>query len=423
MPVRFEAIDRTSPRIVVHEEIPGRVQMARVARGVRRLADYVHYLDPSLADAAYARAKWRDMARFPGPLAALRRRETLSRPLVGALLRGLALAERALPAEQRIEQFVAGIRPDAVVVSPLVDARTDLTDYVKAARRLGIPSALSVASWDNLSSKGLVRVVPDRVFVWNETQQREAVDFHRLPASRIAVTGAQPYDRWFDRRPATTPAELAERRGLPADRRIILFAGSTKQDQAAGLEPRLVRDWVGALRSSGRPEVADAAILVRPHPTNEEAWREADLSDLPDVSVWLRERGLPVADEDRAEYFDALHHASAVVAINSTALLEATILDRPAHTVALPELRSLQRDLLHYHYLLPANGGFLREAQTLEEHAQLLADDIASPEAFADRRRRFVGSFIRPHGLEEASTPRLVAEIERLAGVPISLPR
>lgn len=422
-PHGLEAIDRASPRIVVHDGLPGRVTAARTARGLRRLADYVHYLDPALADATFARAKWRGLARFPGPLVVLRGRESLPRPLVSVLLRVLALAERSLPAEQAIERFVSGIDPDAVVVSPLVDARTDLTDYVKSARKLGIPSALAVASWDNLSSKGLVRVVPDRVFVWNETQRREAVDFHRLPSSRIAVTGAQPYDRWFERQPATTPVEFAERHGLPSGRKLILFAGSTRQGQTPGLEPDFVRAWVEALRSSGAPELAEAAILVRPHPTNEEAWRHADLGDPENVAVWLRERGLPVTDDDRAEYFDSLYHASAVVAINSTALLEATILDRPAHTVALPEFRALQHDLLHYHYMLPANGGFLREAQTLEEHLRLLAEDVASPARFAEQRRSFVASFIRPHGLDRPATPRLVAEIETLAGTGVSLPR
>ena len=414
-PHGLEAIDRAGSRIVVHEEIPSRVSRARVARGVRRLADYVHYLDPSLEGAVYSREKWRALARFPGPLAVLRRRETLPRPLVGALLHVLAAAERTIPAEKAIERFVAGIGPAALFVSPLVDARTDLTDYVRAARSLGIPSALCVASWDNLSSKGLVRAVPDRVFVWNETQLREAVEFHRLPARRVVVTGAQPYDRWFGRRPATTAEQFADLRGLPAGRRLILFAGSTKQNEAPELEPRFVRGWIEALRSSGRPELAEAAILVRPHPTNDEAWRRADLGDLAHVAVWLREHGLPVTEDDRAEYFDALHHASAVVAINSTALIEATILDRPAHSVALPEFRALQHDLLHYHYLLPAHGGFLREARTLEEHVQLLAEDLESPERFAEQRARFVGSFIRPYGVEEPSTRRLVAELERLA--------
>ncbi len=71
-PHGLEAIDRDDPRIVVHEGIPRRVSHPRIARGVRRLADYVHYLDPSLAGAAFARAKWRGLARLPGPLALLR---------------------------------------------------------------------------------------------------------------------------------------------------------------------------------------------------------------------------------------------------------------------------------------------------------------------------------------------------------------
>ena len=86
--------------------------------------------------------------------------------------------------------------------------------------------------------------------VWNETQRREAVEFHRLPARRVAVTGAQPYDRWFGREPATTAEELAERRGLPPGRRLILFAGSTKQAETPELEPRFVRAWIEALRAS-----------------------------------------------------------------------------------------------------------------------------------------------------------------------------
>ncbi len=330
------------------------------------------------------------------------------------LLRALAAAERALPDEKEITRFVAGIAPDAVAVSPLVEARTDLTDYVRAARSLGIPSALCVASWDNLSSKGLIRVVPDRVLVWNETQRREAETYHRVPASRVGVTGAQPYDRWFGRSPSTSAAGFAERHGLPADRPVLLFAGTTRQNEDPGLEPRFVRAWLEAIRESGRPELAGAGVLVRPHPTNEEAWRDIDLSGLGDVVVWLREHGLPLSERDRAEYFDALHHSAAVVAINSTALLEATILDRPAHTVALPEFRPLQHDLLHYHYLLPENGGFLREARTLSEHVELLADDLADPARGAAERRRFVETFIRPFGRDEAATPRLVAELERL---------
>jgi hypothetical protein len=395
--------------VVVEDAAPGRTRAARAARALRRLSDYVHYLDPALAGAVYARRKWRGLAPVAGPL---RRVDTLPRPLVRGLLAALRLAERSLPVATQIDRFVARIAPDALVVSPLVDARTDLSDYLAAGLRRGIPTALAVASWDNLSSKGLVRRAPDRVFVWNETQRREAVEYHHLPAGRVEVTGAQSYDRWFDREPSEPFTAFAARHGLDGAERIVLFAGSTKQAQAPELEPAFVRDWVSALRA--HPDLRDVGILVRPHPTNAEAWRDVELDD-PRAVVWRRARDLPIASDERSAYYDALHHCAAVVAINSTVLIEATILDRPAHTVALPEFHELQRDLLHYHYLLPENGGFLREARSLDQHVRLLADDLRDPTREAARRREFVRAFIRPAGLDVPSTPRLIDGIERLA--------
>ena len=54
-----------------------------------------------------------------------------------------------------------------MLVTPLVTEPTQ-ADYVRSAAGLGIRSALLVASWDNLTNKGLLRDVPDRVYVWNE---------------------------------------------------------------------------------------------------------------------------------------------------------------------------------------------------------------------------------------------------------------
>ena len=89
-----------------------------------------------------------------------------------------------------------------MLLTPLIDLGSSQIDYLRAARALGIPTALCVWSWDHLSSKALIRECPDRVFVWNETQKREAVELHRVPAERVVVTGAQCFDHWFDRTPS-----------------------------------------------------------------------------------------------------------------------------------------------------------------------------------------------------------------------------
>lgn len=401
------------PRIVVVGKVPARADRYRsLARGLRALADYVHYLDPGLAGARYSRAKWRELARIPAVLTTLRDRETLPRPLVRALLALESALEDAIPPDPRISSFVRKLEPDLVVVSPLVDARSGGTDYVKAARALGIPAALCVTSWDNLTSKGLIRIETDRVTVWNETQRREAVDLHGVAPERIVVTGAQPFDRWFGREPSSSRETFLRRVGLPPGRRFVLFVGSTKQNAAPGAEPMFVRRWVAALRESADERVRGLAVLVRPHPTNGEAWVDVELDD---VTVWHPDRPLPVRPDDRADYFDSIFHCAAVVGINSSAMLEAAIVGRPVHTVALPEFRDLQRELLHFHYLLQENGGFLREASSFEEHARLLAADLADFGAGREQQLRFVESFVRPHGLDVAAAPRLMDAIEEAA--------
>jgi hypothetical protein len=74
-----------------------------------------------------------------------------------------------------------------------------------------------------------------------------------------------------------------------------------------------------------------------------------------------------------------------------------------------------QEGTLHFHYLLPENGGFLRVAATLEEHAAQLADALAHPDAVREQTQRFVHSFIRPHGTGTNATPMVVDALETLA--------
>ena len=61
-----------------------------------------------------------------------------------------------------------------VILSPLIDLGSSMTDLVKSARAAGIPSAQLLFSWDNLSTKGRIHRQPDWMFVWNERQRREA---------------------------------------------------------------------------------------------------------------------------------------------------------------------------------------------------------------------------------------------------------
>ena len=77
------------------------------------------------------------------------------------MVRALERLEQAVPRQIGVDAFVRGQQPDLLLITPLIELGSPQLDYVRAARALGIRSALCVWSWDHLSSKALIRVVPD----------------------------------------------------------------------------------------------------------------------------------------------------------------------------------------------------------------------------------------------------------------------
>ena len=388
----------------------------RTVEKLRLATDYVRYLEPEFADSPYLRRRLDP--GLTGALGVLRRAPSglrAARPATRALL----AVERAVPSDGGIERALAGHSPDAVVVTPLI-GRTARgirqTDTVKAARRLGVPVGLAVASWDHLTTKGLVKAPPDRVFVWNEFQAREAVELHGLPRESVVVTGAQLFDPWFDRSPASSREEFLAAAGLPASARYVLYVGSSRNIAPAAKEIPFVQRWLAALRAAGE---GDLAVVVRPHPGNAAEWGEAKLEDRL-AAVLPRERpSLPMSEADEALYYDSIHHAAAVVGINTSAMVESFVQRRQVLTILAPEFRATQDGTLHFRYLA-SPAGPLRAASDLEEHVAQLREALAVPERDRARIEDFVRSFVRPHGLERPATPILADAIEGLAAARAS---
>ncbi len=416
-----EALDHMDQGVEVLGRMPIRRDLwATVARGVRGAIDYIRYWHPDFADTPYLRDRMR--SAIPPLLSFIGRRTTSSEGSVRRWIGVLTACERAIPSYPEIQQFIAGRQPDAVLVTPLVTDQSPQCDVIKSAQALGVPTALCVGSWDHLTTKGLIRVEPDLVGVWNEQQRTEAVTYHRTPAERIVVTGAQPFDKWFERQPTAREAFCAKV-GLRADRPFVLFVGSTASISAPDAELHFVRRWIEALRRE--PALADVGILVRPHPYNVSRWRTAEFPEFTNVAIYPRGAN-PVNEHDRQDYFDSLYHCEVVVGVNTTAMIEAAIVGKTVHSVLADEFKDTQGGTLHFRYLLAENGGFLRVAHSMEAHARQVVETLRTPDVGHAACARFVASFIRPQGLHEASTPRLVSALEQLGARgrtrPVTLP-
>src|SRR5581483_3142096 len=149
-----------------------------VAWTVRALGDLARYAHPRYADAPALRARVRDKvvrrlerADDLGPLGrrlaprVARRLAADDAALAERVIRLARRAERAIPSSPAIDAYLRAHRPDVVLVTSVVKVASPQVEFLKSARRLGIPAASCVASWDNLTNKGLLKWTPERVFV------------------------------------------------------------------------------------------------------------------------------------------------------------------------------------------------------------------------------------------------------------------
>jgi len=381
----------------------------RLARKLRSASDYVRFHDDEFATFRKTRLTLRE--RIPRGVLRLMdagiHRSRPARRALGALLRG---SEALMPVSAASRAFIEAHDPDVVLLASVTAWRLPEIDYLRAARSLGTRTGVCVFSWDHLSSKALLRTVPDRVLLWNETQKREAVQWHGMPEERIAVTGAQCYDQWFDRAPSRDRASFCRAVGLSAEHPILLYVCSVMTPNPH--ESRFVLRWIEEIRRSPDPRLRDAGILVRPHPERMDEWDNVSLESFGNAVLYGRN---PVTPDAQADYFDSLHHSHAVVGLVTSAFLEAAIVGRPVHTLLLPEFEMYQEGVQHFRYLVDVEGGLLKVTRSFPAHLAELASTLARPVQRDEQNVRFVRAFVRPQGLDVEATPAFVAAVEQMA--------
>jgi Methyltransferase domain len=385
------------------------------AVALRHGIDYLRYLEPEYDGAEPLRERAR--MRAPRLLRSLLTVPGLGgrfgRRAIGGTIRRM---EAAVPVPRGITELIESHRPDAVLVSPLVGLGSIESDYVRAAQELGIPTVLVVASWDNLTNKGVIRDAPAMTIVWNQTQVEEAVRLHSIPRDQVVAVGAHSFDHWFTWRASTTREGFAGQRDLDPARPLVLYLGSSFF--ISGDETGYIREWLRRVRE--HPRLREVAVLFRPHPQNVVGWDELDVDEPGKTVVWPRAGEEPRHERQKQDYFDSLFHSTAMVGISTTALIEAAILHRPVLTFVSDYFQT-QEGTLHFSYIAhDGDGGLVTVGRSWDEHLDQLADAIEAPESYETRIDAFLVDFVRPNGLDLPAAPAAADAVERASELTIA---
>ena len=374
----------------------------------RTMCDLTLFFNPELRDAYWARARAADrLVRASGHSDAGSASDAIAKLELPAesyatLSAMFELLERSIPPEAGLVQAIDALGVDGILLVSRCSLDGPEPDVIKVARRLGLPTIMLVFSWDNLSSKAVLHEHPDHLLVWNENQAWEAGCFHRIPPERVQVLGAPNFDRFF------TEVEAFVSTPTAGDgRRTILYLGSSK---ASRDEPAIFTRWLDAIRSARDPALRDARVVLRPHPGGArgvwELWTPPADAQL---QVQLARKHEPVT------LARALGQADAVVALSTSAEIEAAIAGRPVVTFRAGADAPGQEGLMHFQYLLERRGGFVIDSRDLDEHVVKLAG-VLRGDYDAEGLRRFVERFVRPAGLSHPVSPTVASTVLELAG-------
>ncbi len=264
---------------------------------------------------------------------------------------------------QEVKDLIATHDPDYLFTTDVFD-ETDIL-FANEFRKLNKPVIGMIRSWDNCYSKGLLRVLPDRLIVNNHTLLNEAWNLHGMPPDKIKALGSPQHDIFINSK--RTPREIFfKSMNLDSKKKTILFApaGAILSDT----------DWqIAEIIKQAMDKgqfIFPAQLLIRNHPNH-----PADFSSLSGKEgVIIEDPGKVFNVEnpkdteltlaDNVHLADELYYSDVVVWVATTLPLDAVIFDKPLISVnfdgyeSKPYYRSVQRyhDEDHMKKMLECNG-------------------------------------------------------------------
>ena len=286
-------------------------------------------------------------------------------------------------------------RPDVVFLAHLFgDIEIAM---LREAKKRNIKSVGFINSWDKLTSRCVLRILPDWLIVPNLITKEEAIIYHDVNPEIIFVSGPPQFDLY--KKVSFTPREKFCK-GLNIDplKKIILFCPIGKAFSDS--------DWniieiLNKFFEDGRLK-SNVHVIVR-FPPNDivEIKDNINKSRFSFVVPGVRfssERGVDwdMSLNDLQSLADDLYHSSLVVCFPSTISIDASILGKPVININFGEIKSNYfyrttksfYKMSHYKNILRYGG--IRLVENEHEFAEKINDYLENPQKDSIGRNKII---------------------------------
>jgi hypothetical protein len=318
-------------------------------------------------------------------------------------------------------------KPDLLVCLSLTNYDFDVM-IAREARKRGVRIFGMVRSWDNLSSHGLLRVIPDIFVLQNEflkdmAEQHQAISFRNIP---VYVIGLPHYDLIVDINSVLRPREEFLRNlGLDPSKKIIFYGAMGEflfihEGELPCIFDQLVKD--GQLPR-------ETQFIYRAHPkfpVKGEVASSLKHVVLDTAGKYIDMNNKNISLNQNEYLINSLYHSDVVTTGASTIAIDAAIIDKPTVCVAFdgstPRERvnyweSVERFYDRYtHFEELVDTGGVKIAYSPKEYVMAVRRYLKNPNLEQAERRKIVNRLVAPFDgkASERLVELLFAEIVKI---------
>lgn len=229
-------------------------------------------------------------------------------------------------------EYFEKYNPDLVFAADLKHI-FDTTMTIEAKKR-DIHSIGMIRSWDNLTAKGILRVLPDALIVHNGVLKKEAIYWNNVPEKEIFVSGIQHYDIYTNVKRKNRD-EVCRDLGIDKNNKIIFYAPTG--NHYSDTDWQVVRMLDEAITKKELRD--DISFIVHLPPSDNVNWHNFNFSKrFVVVQPGKFFSGMDIKDnemthENCINLANFIYWSDVVIAGPSTIIIDATAFDKPTVVV------------------------------------------------------------------------------------------
>jgi hypothetical protein len=293
------------------------------------------------------------------------------------------------------DKYFDKYKPDLVFLANLFE---DLeVNFLRSAQKHGVFSIGLINSWDRVTARCILRLLPNRLIVFNEIVKKEIIETNYFKPANIFVSGLPQYDAYFEK-PTISREEFFRKLDIDPEKKILVYS------PIGGMFSNSDWDMMDLIyRLNTEKKFGDNVVILVRFPPNDFI-KEEDLKDRPYLIYQYpgtrfsstRSTDWDMNSAELDELRNTLQYMSLIVCYASSISIDAVVFNKPVININYEikdNIRLSKSPTVFYkmiHYKKALNAGGIKLVDNENELVEWIKKYLRDPSLDSEGRKRLV---------------------------------